>query len=276
MATVACSDRPTRNSSSLSPNGLPPVRQTAIAPLTVLPASSGATIRRSFSSCSVPGIWIARGSASASLMNSARPLCDEAADDALADVDHRGLDCRGDVADRDDRPVGLLRRRSGRKMALLPALSRSFAWRAMRSITVGRSSVDEMSRPTSASAAVSRVRRWVSSKRRAFSSATLMLLASVCSRRTSEALNACSRSMSIRLIEPARLVACDQRHENRRFLHLRAGQKVTAMLFHLLRHVLVDDQRLAGAQHVGGKALVAERSGLDGDPLPVFVQHTGK
>ncbi len=59
-----------------------------------------------------------------------------------------------------------------------------------------------MSRPTSASAAASRVRRCVSSKSRAFSSATLMLLASVCSRRTSEALNACSRFMSIRLISP--------------------------------------------------------------------------
>ena len=42
-----------------------------------------------------------------------------------------------------------------------------------------------------------------------------------------------------------------------------------------LRHVLVDDERLARAQDVSGEALVGERIGLDGDPLPVLVRCTG-
>ena len=73
-----------------------------------------------------------------------------------------------------------------------------------------------MSRPTSASAAVSRVRRCVSSNSRAFSSATLMLLASVCSRRTSDSLNACSRSTFCSDDHAARLVADQERDEQRR------------------------------------------------------------
>ncbi len=44
--------------------------------------------------------------------------------------------------------------------------------------------------------------RCVSSKRRAFSRATVMLVASVCSRRRSDSVNACSRSMSMRLMSP--------------------------------------------------------------------------
>ncbi len=71
MATVACSESPDRNSSSASLKGSPPVRHTAIAPLTAVPASSGATISRSFPCRLVPGIWIARGSACVSLMYSA-------------------------------------------------------------------------------------------------------------------------------------------------------------------------------------------------------------
>jgi hypothetical protein len=49
------------------------VRQTAIAPFTALPASSGATINRSFTSGSVPAIWMLRASACVSLTNSGRP-----------------------------------------------------------------------------------------------------------------------------------------------------------------------------------------------------------
>ncbi len=86
---------------------MPPVRHTAITPLTVLPAMSGATIRRSRSAWSVPGIWIARGSAPVSLMNSARPVCNEAADDAFAHLDDRGLDGLRNISDRDDRTVSL-------------------------------------------------------------------------------------------------------------------------------------------------------------------------
>ena len=44
--------------------------------------------------------------------------------------------------------------------------------------------------------------RCVSSKRRAFSSATLIELARVCSNRTSESLNACSRVTSPMLMTP--------------------------------------------------------------------------
>ena len=44
--------------------------------------------------------------------------------------------------------------------------------------------------------------RCVSSNSRAFSSATLMLLASVCKSRTSDSVYACSRSVSIRLTIP--------------------------------------------------------------------------
>src|SRR6185295_9767742 len=61
-------------------------------------------------------------------------------------------------------------------------------------MTVGRSRVDEMSRPTSASAALSRVRRWISSNSRAFSSATPMLDATVVSNRSSDSPKACSRT----------------------------------------------------------------------------------
>ena len=94
IATVACSESPTRKSSSVSSNGLPPVRHTAIAPLTVLPAISGATISRSsllLARCRRSG-WRA-GPRSVSLMNSARPLFDHAADDAVAGLDHRRPAC---------------------------------------------------------------------------------------------------------------------------------------------------------------------------------------
>ena len=57
-------------------------------------------------------------------------------------------------------------------------------------------------------------------------------------------LNACSRSMSIRLDHAARLVADDQRHVDRRFLHLRAGHqrccrtsRISATMFSLITSV---------------------------------------
>ena len=74
-AIVACRDKPTRNSSSRGSNGLPPMRQTAIAPCTLSFDSSGTTIRRSSSPSSVPEICIARGSAAVLLIRSGRPVC---------------------------------------------------------------------------------------------------------------------------------------------------------------------------------------------------------
>ena len=197
IATAAASDRPTRNSSSVSRNGRPALRQTAIAPFTVLPARSGATISRSSLSWGVPAICTPRGSWSASLTNSARPLAMMLPMMPTPDWIDMSFNCAAMV------PSATMARKvcvpasaepSGRKIALLSASSSSLAWRAMRSITVGRSSVDEMSRPTSASAALSRVRRWISSNRRAFSRATPMLAATVVSRRSSDSPKACSRS----------------------------------------------------------------------------------
>ena len=74
-ATAACSDSPTRNSSSCGSNGLPPVRHTAIAPCTWSKETSGTTIIRSSRCGSVPGICTARGSDCVSLMSSGCPLC---------------------------------------------------------------------------------------------------------------------------------------------------------------------------------------------------------
>ena len=117
---------------------------------------------------------------------------EQAADDADAGLDLGCLDRLRNVADRDDRAersaagVGQEDRAVVRVQQVLRVAGDPVHDRA-------RSSVAEMSRPTSASAAVSRLRRCVSSNRRAFSSAMLMLLASVCSRRTSDSPNACSR-----------------------------------------------------------------------------------
>ena len=74
-ATVAWRDRPTRNSSSRSSNGWPPLRHTAIAPSTWAPARSGTTISRSSARRGVPAICTARGSAAVSLISCASPLC---------------------------------------------------------------------------------------------------------------------------------------------------------------------------------------------------------
>ena len=86
----------------------------------------------------------------------------------------------GHFADRDDGAiVRRARSRAGRSRCS-PRAAGPSRGAAMRSMTVDRSSDDERSRPTSRSAAVSRVRRCISSNSRAFSSATPMLAATVC------------------------------------------------------------------------------------------------
>ncbi len=54
----------------------------------------------------------------------------------------------------------------------------------------------------------------------------------------------------------AGLFACDHRHKDRRSDQLRPGQRVRTILGHRLRHVFVDDERLARAQDVRGKTRV--------------------
>ena len=68
-------------------------------------------------------------------------------------LDHGGLDRVGRFAERDDRAIVVLPRSRAERSRCCRPRSRSFAWPAIRSITVARSSVDDMSRPTSASAA---------------------------------------------------------------------------------------------------------------------------
>ena len=194
-ATAACSDSPTRKSSSCGSNGLPPVRHTAIAPCTASPESERHHHH--------PLVALRRGARN---LHGARvglrvvdefrlPALQQLPDDAFARDDRRGLDLVGRCSERDDRAVGATVR-PGRKIALSLAVSRSFACVAMRSITVA-----EVERGGQVAADVgeqrgrsSRARRCVSSKRRAFSSATPMLAAIVDSRRTSASPNACSRS----------------------------------------------------------------------------------
>ena len=193
IATVACSERSTRNSRSRSSNGTPAERHTQMTPRTTFPASSGATSNRSNSGVSVPSTWIARGSVAASLIRPGRPsrmnapmmpspasivvaAINAASRPTLATARYRGPSS------------------SDRKIALVSALSRSLACPAIRSITVCRSRVDDTSRPTSASAALSRVRLRISSKRFALCSATLSAPANVSRNRTSDSPKACSRS----------------------------------------------------------------------------------
>ncbi len=71
--------------------------------------------------------------------------------------------------------------------------------------------------------------------------------------------------------EPARLVADDQRYVHRRLLVRGAREREASVLFGFALHVLVDDERLACAQHVRGKALVEQRTRIDLDALSVLV-----
>ncbi len=71
--------------------------------------------------------------------------------------------------------------------------------------------------------------------------------------------------------QPAGPSARHQRHEQRRFLWLRPWQSEAAVLCLFLFDILVDDQRLAGGEHVPAKSLVGIGHVLHCDPLPVFV-----
>jgi len=73
------------------------------------------------------------------------------------------------------------------------------------------------------------------------------------------------------LDESARLVRGNQRHIDRRFFALGAGEDETTVRLDLLRHVFIDHQHLARAQHVRAKALVGKRCRGDGNALPAFV-----
>ena len=127
-------------------------------------------------------------------MNSALPLWTRLPMMPTPPSIDRRLDRVGNLArwrrsrGRSSRPA-----RAGRSRCCPPAAG---PWHgaAMRSITVARSSDDDRSRPTSASAAVSRARRCVSSKSRAFCSATPIDAATVVRRCTAASSKASSRS----------------------------------------------------------------------------------
>ena len=98
------------------------------------------------SAASVPAIWTPRGSACVSLTNSARAASSRLPMMPSPTVDLGRAGSLRDVAERDDRAVrAAVGRRAGRSRCCLPC-RRSFAWRAMRSITVARSSDEDRSR----------------------------------------------------------------------------------------------------------------------------------
>ena len=107
-------------------NGLPgDWRQTAIMPMTVSRAISGATMSRSSSSRSVPGTSTARASAQHVVHDLGPPLDRGAADDPLAEQDGVGADlvrdrCRVAAIALNDAPSG-----SARNTALVSASSRT-------------------------------------------------------------------------------------------------------------------------------------------------------
>jgi hypothetical protein len=61
----------------------------------------------------------------------------------------------------------------------------------------------------------------------------------------------------------------DQRNKDARFLERRA-ENVRTKLNDRARHVLVDDERLARTEHVGGDSRGAHELRRDGQPLPIL------
>ena len=118
----------------------------------------------------------------------------------------------------------------------------------------------------------------------AFLEQTLRLVEQPCVfERDAHGIGECLQQADVRLAErvlafhvgqadqAARLIAGDQRHEHQRFFVFRARKDEAAVLFRLPLDVLVDDQRFTRENDVPRKARFPQGSGLDGDPLPAFI-----
>ena len=69
---------------------------------------------------------------------------------------------------------------------------------------------------------------------------------------------------------PASLITCHQRHDDRRLLHVGSRHQHAAIFFDGSCHVVVDEQRLAGAHYVRREASAGHRLGVDRHPLAVL------
>ena len=98
-----------------------------------------------------------------------------------------------------------------------------------------------------------------------------MLLASVCSSRTSDALKASSRSRLPSSISPRAWSPASSGTKTADFSICVPGTVLLPYLSHLLRHVPVDDDGFARTQDVGGEACLAERVGLQEEAAPLLV-----
>ena len=71
--------------------------------------------------------------------------------------------------------------------------------------------------------------------------------------------------------QPSSLIAADQRHVHSRFFIRRPGEREASITRGDLLHLFVDDQCLAGADDMGGKASFGQWSASNRDPLSVLV-----
>ena len=185
MAIAACCDMPTSRSRSFSVNCLlGMVRQAANTPTTWSRAINEATISRSSMSGSVPGISTLRPSPLTSLMTSASRRSTMS---PMIPSPTRIESLRTGSASAPIATIALSVSPSGwaRNRAVESTPSSDCASSTICCRTAVRSRFAEISRPTSASAAISRARRRVSSYSRAFEIADPTFAASVESSRTS-------------------------------------------------------------------------------------------
>ena len=197
---------------------------------------------------------------------------DEVANDAFADVDHCGLDGLRDIAERDDRTVSLSAG-IGDEDGAAPSVEQIFGVTSDPIHYRGQIQCRRNLAPDfRESGGLARAALRLVEKPR-----VLQRDAHRIGERLQQAhIRVAERVLAVhvqQLDESARLVPNHQRYVHRRFLHWVARhQIVTAVLFYLLRHVLVDHQRLAGAQHVGAEALVVEWRRPNGDPSSAYVR----